>query len=76
MKSFFTIRPYTIVLLILASLSFSLCSGPGKQTGNFMSDTVSINETQRGEAEITLPPLESGEVRVTDEAFGPVINLT
>ncbi len=41
-----------------------------------MSDTVSINETQRGEAEITLPPLESGEVRVTDEAFGPVINLT
>ena len=75
MESFFLIRPYKINLLILASLSFCFCSGPNQRSGNKTGDTVFIDEIHRSEVKITLQPLEPGEIRVTDEAFGPVINL-
>ena len=66
----------TFRLLILFSVTFCCCASPNRKNEVSLNDSLSIDEIGRTAEYPPLPPLEPGEIHVTDDAFGPAISLT
>jgi hypothetical protein len=63
-------------LLILISVTFCFCSGPGRKNEASLNDSLSVDEIEGAAVIPPLTKLEPGEIYVTDDAFGPTISLT
>lgn len=63
------------ILLIHALLVFA-CGNHGRNVKNSSSDSISVSGIENLRNKPVLPPLEAGDIHVTDDAFGTTINLT
>jgi len=62
-------------ILIISLLIFA-CGNMGKKNKNSSQDSLSVADIQIPQNKPVLPPLEEGEIHLTDDAFGKTINLT
>jgi hypothetical protein len=51
------------------------CGKHNRNAANIQTDSILIKDSESQWKKISLPPLEAGEIHLTDDAFGPIINL-
>lgn len=66
------------ILFVLVSSSLFLlhCGNPNSNLANSNNENQSLTDAQNQITKPVLPPIEEGEIHVTDDAFGTTINLT
>lgn len=70
-------RTFKTSLFLFTLIVLSLnCSNPKRENNNSLNDSKSDTGIQNQIIKPVLQPLESGEIHVTDDIFGPTINLT
>jgi hypothetical protein len=65
-----------ICIILVAILFSSSCKNSTKTAKSSAHDTLSVPATGTLTGGSVLPSLEAGDVKVTEDAFGPTINLT
>jgi len=67
-------KPFYILFILTQLLWY--CGNPGRNITDSKSDSNTATDTQNQISKPVIPPLEAGEIHVTDDAFGQTINLT
>jgi len=67
-------KPFYILFILTHLLWY--CGNPGRNITDSKSDSNTATDTQNQISKPVIPPLEAGEIHVTDDAFGQTINLT
>jgi hypothetical protein len=67
LKPFYLLFALTVLVLN--------CSNPNRNAPNYQNDSILVTESQNQNKKPVLPPLEAGEIQLTDDVFGPTINL-
>ena len=61
--------------LFVVTVLFWNCGNHKQNVTNFQNDSIMIKDSQSQMGKTFLPPLENGEIHLTDDAFGATINL-
>ena len=64
-----------IIFLVPLTAFFWNCGSPNRNVTNFQNDSILISDSLSQRKRTVLPPLEAGEVHLTDASFGSIINL-
>jgi hypothetical protein len=63
-------------ILLIQTLLIFACGNHGRNVKNPSSDSVSVSGIEKLQNKPVLSPLEPGDIRITEDSFGTIINLT